>query len=176
MVGRITMSRLAAPGAGNLHPLDEALGLPAGLYSPGLACWCAREAVRGSFGQAADAVERATGVRIGTRQVIGLVRGAAVDAAAYQQDRLCPAVPDGHVLVLTGDGKGVPVLPKALRPDAAGAAAKAGPGAGPRKRMAELILSSPGDQAADLGGCVEDAVLDAGHVCVGVWSAFGLPG
>jgi hypothetical protein len=141
VVGRITMSRLAyrAPGAGNLHPLDEALGLPAELYSPGLACWCAREAVRGSFAQASDAVERATGVRIGTRQVIGLVRDAAVDATAYQQDRLCPPVPDGHVLVLTGDGKGVPVLPKALRPDAARAAAKAGPGAGPRKRMAELV-------------------------------------
>jgi hypothetical protein len=36
-----------------------------------------------------------------------------------------------------------------------------------------VILSSPGDQAADLGGCVEDTVLDAGHVCVGVWSWCG---
>jgi hypothetical protein len=61
--GQITVSRLAyrAAGVGNLHPADEVLGLPAGLYSPGLACLRAREAVRGSFVQAADAVERATG-------------------------------------------------------------------------------------------------------------------
>jgi hypothetical protein len=140
-VGRITVSRLAyrAAGVGNLHPADEVLGLPAGLYSPGLGCLCAREAVRGSFVQAADAVERASGVRIGTRQVIGLVRDAAVDAAAFHADRAVPPVPDGDVLVLTGDGKGVPVLPAALRPDAAKAAAKAPPGRGPRKRMAELV-------------------------------------
>lgn len=141
VVGRITVSRLAyrAAGVGNLHPADEVLGLPSGLYSPGLACLCAREAVRGSFVQAADAVERATGVRIGTRQVIGLVRDAAGDAAEFHADRSVPAVSDGDVLVLTGDGKGVPVLPAALRPDAARAAAKAAAGRGPRKRMAELV-------------------------------------
>jgi hypothetical protein len=42
--GRITMGRKAyrAPGAGNVHPLDEVLDLPAGLYSPRLARLCVR--------------------------------------------------------------------------------------------------------------------------------------
>src|SRR5207344_2287637 len=87
--GRITMRRLAyrAPHAANVHPLDEVLEVPDGLYSPGLARLCARESVRGSFTDAADAVEYATGVRIGTRQIIELTRVAGRDADAFYADR-----------------------------------------------------------------------------------------
>ena len=86
--GRIRVCRLAyrAPLAANVHPLDEVLDLPAGLYSPGLARLCAQESVRGSFTDAADAVEYATGVRIGTRQIIELTRAAAADATAFYAD------------------------------------------------------------------------------------------
>jgi hypothetical protein len=148
--GRITVSRLAyrAPGAANVHPLDEVLDLPAGLYSPGLVRLCVQEGVRGSFTGAADAIEYATGVRIGTRQIIELVQGAAVDAGAFYTDRQLPAAEEGDVLVITADGKGVPVRPEALRPGTAKHAAKTqasagGPGLGEgksnRKRMAELV-------------------------------------
>ena len=121
--GRITMRRLAyrAPHAANVHPLDEVLEVPDGLYSPGLARLCARESVRGSFTDAADAVEYATGVRIGTRQIIELTRVAGRDADAFYADRsrtLPAAVPDDAV-VITADGKGVPVRPEALRPGTA---------------------------------------------------------
>ena len=77
--GRITVDRLAyrAPGVSNVHPLDAVLDLPDGLYSAGLARLSAREAARGSFVEAADAVEYVTGVRIGTRQLIELARAAA---------------------------------------------------------------------------------------------------
>jgi hypothetical protein len=157
--GRITMRRLAyrAPHAANVHPLDEVLEVPDGLYSPGLARLCARESVRGSFTDAADAVEYATGVRIGTRQIIELTRVAGRDADAFYADRsrtLPAAVPDDAV-VITADGKGVPVRPEALRPGTAKLAAKAkasGTGGGGvsggegtlhgkanRKRMAELV-------------------------------------
>ena len=157
--GRITMRRLAyrAPHAANVHPLDEVPEVPDGLYSPGLARLCARESVRGSFTDAADAVEYATGVRIGTRQIIELTRVAGRDADAFYADRsrtLPAAVPDDAV-VITADGKGVPVRPEALRPGTAKLAAKAkasGTGGGGvsggegtlhgkanRKRMAELV-------------------------------------
>lgn len=61
--GRITVSRLAyrAPHTSNVHPLDQVLDLPGGLYSAGLARLSARESVRGSFTDAADAVEHVTG-------------------------------------------------------------------------------------------------------------------
>ena len=155
--GRITVSRKAyrAPGASNVHPLDEVLDLPAGLYSPGLARLCVQEAVRGSFTDARDAIEYATGVRIGTRQIIELVRGAAVDVTAFYDgpDRQVPVADPGDALVITADGKGVPVRSEALRPGTAEHAAKAkaspagslaggGDGKGNRKRMAVMRNSS----------------------------------
>ena len=117
--------------------------------SPGL---CAQESVRGSFTDAADAVEYATGVRIGTRQIIELTRAAAADATAFYADpgrEVSAAAPD-DALVITADGKGVPVRPAALRPGTAKLATKAktsatdgsssgGSGKPHRKRMAELV-------------------------------------
>lgn len=150
--GRITVSRLAyrAPGVGNVHPLDEVLDLPGGLYSTGLARLSSREAVRGSFGEAAAAVEYVTGVRIGTRQLIELTRAAAVDVAGYYISRQAPTAGPDDALVITADGKGIPVRPEALRAGTARLAAKAKaspPGAtsgnaggkGNSKRMAELV-------------------------------------
>jgi hypothetical protein len=153
--GRITVDRLAyrAAGASNVHPLDEVLDLPDGLYSTGLARLSAREAVRGSFGEAGDAVEYVTGVRIGTRQLIGLTRAAADDAADYYTARQAPPADPGDALVITADGKGIPVRPEALRAGTAKLAAKAKqapPGAtsgnaggrGNSKRMAVMRNSS----------------------------------
>ena len=150
--GRITVDRLAyrAPHVCNVHPLDEVLDLPDGLYSTGLARLSAREAVRGSFVEAADAIEYVTGVRIGTRQLIELTRAAAQDVAGYYTAREVPAADPGDALVITADGKGVPVRPEALRSGTAKLAAKAKqtpPGAtsgnaggkGNSKRMAELV-------------------------------------
>ena len=152
MFGRITVDRLAyrAPQVPNVHPLDEVLDLPQGLYSAGLARLCTREAVRGSFTDAADAVEYLTGVRIGTRQLIELTRAAAADAVGYYTARQVPAAEPGDALVITADGKGVPVRPHALRPGTAKLAAKAkqervnatsgnAGGRGNSKRMAELV-------------------------------------
>ena len=152
--GRITMRRNAyrAPQVSNVHPLDEVLDLPEGLYSPGLARLCTRESARGSFTDASDAIEDVTGVRIGTRQIIELTRAAAQDADAFYADRsrTLPAADPDDALVITADGKGVPVRPQALRPGTAKARARAkttsgagsisgGDGKGNRKRMAELV-------------------------------------
>src|SRR5664279_5558988 len=150
--GRITVDRLAyrAPHVCNVHPLDGVLDLPDGLYSTGLARLSAREAVRGSFVEAADAVEYVTGVRIGTRQLIELTRAAAQDVVGYYTAREVPAADPGDALVITADGKGIPVRPEALRSGTAKLAAKAkqsppcatsgnAGGKGNSKRMAELV-------------------------------------
>jgi hypothetical protein len=154
--GQVTVSRIAyrAPGAPNVHPLDAALNLPEEKHSHGLRKLAAVEAVRGSHEGAAAAVSRATGVKIGKRQVEGLVLRAARDVDGFCGDRRPDPAPDDHALVLTFDGKGILMRPDALRPATAKAAAAAegklatrlSPGEKHgRKRMAELA-------------CVYDAV------------------
>lgn len=69
--GEVSVKRLAhrAPGVANLHPSDAVLNLPPEKHSHGLRELAAIEASRGSFDEAAKAITRATGVRVGKRQV-----------------------------------------------------------------------------------------------------------
>ena len=68
-----------APRVGNLYPADAQWNLPGGLASHGLRRLVAIESTRGSFESAQAAIERATGVRIGKRQVEDAAVVAAVD-------------------------------------------------------------------------------------------------
>ena len=154
--GQVTVSRIAyrAPGAPDVRPLDATLNLPEEKHSHGLRKMAAVEAARGSHEAAVAAIARATGVRIGKRQLEELARRAAADVEAYYLWRVIRPAPDDHALVLTFDGKGIVMLPGALRPATARAAAAAegklatrlSPGEkNGRKRMAGLA-------------CVYDAV------------------
>ena len=154
--GQVSVSRIAyrSPGRSNVHPLDAALNLPEEKHSHGLRKLTAIEAARGSIDAAGAAITRATGVRIGKRQLEEMVRRAAAHVEAFYLSRVIRPAPDGHPLVLTFDGKGIVMLPEALRPATAKAAAAAegklatrlSPGEKHgRKRMAELA-------------CVYDAV------------------
>ena len=147
--GQVTVSRIAyrSPGRPDVHLLDAALNLPEEKHSHGLRKLAAAEAARGSMEAARAAVERAAGVRIGKRQLEELARRAAADVEAFFRHRVIGPGPDGHPLVLTFDGKGIVMLPGALRPATARAAASAegklatrlSPGEkNGRKRMAEL--------------------------------------
>ena len=62
------------------------LNLPAEKYSHGLRRIAAVEAARGSFDAAAAAITRATGVRIGKRQVENLATPAGADIDASVDD------------------------------------------------------------------------------------------
>src|ERR1039458_313982 len=154
--GQVTVSRIAyrSPGRSNVHPLDAALNLPEEKHSHGLRKLTAIEAARGSVDAAGTAITRATGVRAGKRQLEEMVRRAAAHVEAFYLSRVIKPASDGHPLVLTFDGKGIVMLPEALRPATAKAAAAAegklatrlSPGEKHgRKRMAELA-------------CVYDAV------------------
>ena len=147
--GQVTVTRIAyrAPGSPSVHPLDAALNLPGERQSHGLRKLAAIESARGSFDDAAAAITRATGVKIGKRQAEELAQRAAADVDAFYAERRPGPAPDEHVLVLTGDGKGIVMRPEALRPATAKAAAttqgklatRLSPGEKHgRKRMAEL--------------------------------------
>ena len=147
--GQVTVSRIAyrSPGRSNVHLLDAALNLPEEKHSHGLRKLAAVEAARGSIEAAGNAVARATGVRIGKRQLEELARRAAAHVDAFYLQRVIEPAPEAWPLVLTFDGKGIVMLPDALRPATAKAAAAAqgklvtrlSPGEkNGRKRMAEL--------------------------------------
>lgn len=131
----------------NLHPADAVLNLPVGRHSAGLQRLAAVEAARGSFAGAREAIERASGVRLGKRQVEDLARTAAVDTEAFYAARR-PLPRPGQVLGLQADGKGIVMRPGSLRPGTAARAARASsklatrlsPGEKHgRKRMAEIV-------------------------------------
>jgi hypothetical protein len=147
--GQVTVPRIAyrSPGRANVHPADAALNLPEEKYSHGLRKMTAAEAARGSMEDAQAAVTRATGVRIGKRQLEDMARRAAAHVEAFYAWRAIEPAPDGWPLVLTFDGKGIVMLPGALRAATARAAASAesklatrlSPGEkNGRKRMAEV--------------------------------------
>ena len=125
--GQVTVSRIAyrAPGRPDVRPLDAALNLPEEKHSHGLRKMAAVESARGSMGAACAAVARATGVRIGKRQLEELARRCAAHVEAFYLQRVISPAPDSWPLVLTFDGKGIVMLPGALRPATAKAAAAA---------------------------------------------------
>jgi hypothetical protein len=147
--GPVAVQRLAyrARGATNLHPADAVLNLPPERYSHGLRRLAAIEATRGSFDEAVTAVSRATGQELGKRQVEELTARTAVDFEDFYATRRPAPAPDGDLLVLSCDGKGVVMRPDALRPATRRAAAAATPKLATRlskgekrnrKRMAEV--------------------------------------
>jgi hypothetical protein len=147
--GQVTLTRLAyrALGQPNLHPVDAMLNLPTEKHSHGLRHLAAVESSRGSFDDAGQAISRATGQRVGKRQVEALAQRTAVDFDDFYAHRTATTGQPGEVLVLSCDGKGVVMRPGALRKATAQAAAKHNPKLATRlskgekrnrKRMAEV--------------------------------------
>ncbi len=116
--GEVAVTRLAyrAKGKENLHLQDAALNLPRELHSHGLRELCAIEAARGSYEEAQGAIERASGVGLGKRQVEELARRAAADVDAFYEGVEREPVEATDALVISADGKGIVMRPNALRP------------------------------------------------------------
>ncbi len=125
--GHVEVTRLAYRRAGraNLYPADAALNLPAERHSHGLRRLAATEASRGSFQEAAAALERATGQHLAKRQVEALTARAALDVQAFYDSAVREADPgvESDLPVISADGKGIVMRPDALRPATAKAAA-----------------------------------------------------
>jgi hypothetical protein len=117
--------RSGVKGAGSLFPRDAVLNLPPCGYSWALQRLAEMFARSGSYEQAHEFVLAATGVSVGKRQLEQMIVAAAADAERFYQDRArdqAAAVPgpgDGGQglapLAMSGDGKGVAMLPGARR-------------------------------------------------------------
>jgi len=153
--GQVSVSRIAyrSPGLPNVHPADAALNLPEEKHSHGLRKLTAAEAARGSMEDARAAVARATGVSIGKRQLEAMARRAAAHVEAFYAWRAVEPAPEGWPLVLTFDGKGIVMLPEALRPATARVAASA-----ENKLVTRL---SPGEKNGRKRMCEVAGVYDA---------------
>lgn len=123
--GAVSVTRFAyrRRGRANLYPADAALNLPVETHSHGLRRLAAVESARGSFDEAAAALERSCGTHVAKRQVEAMAARSAVDFEAFYASRRHDSVDDGDVLVMSCDGKGIKMLPGELRPATAKAAA-----------------------------------------------------
>jgi hypothetical protein len=177
---RIDRAAYRSPGHPNLHPTDAVLNLPPEQHSHLLRRMAATEAARGSFEEAASALERDTGQPIGKRQVEELTRHAAKDVDAFYESAPRKPVAPADILVLSADGKGVVMRHDALRSATKAAAEKSSPKIATRlskgekrnrKRMAEVAavydaapvprvpedILAPADRAATDGGPEQEA-------------------
>lgn len=97
-------------------PLDAELNLPSDQYSDGIRHRVAQEAIRGSFDNAIESIEKTTGGYVPKRQSLKLAQDVAQDFEAfYQSNRLIRREDTSDLLVLTFDGKGIVMRPDGLR-------------------------------------------------------------
>lgn len=174
VLGPVQVSRLAyqAQGVEGRHPLDGSLNLPPDLYSHGVRRFVAEHAAMMSFDEVVAELDAYTGATVGKRQVEELAVRAARDFDGFYAERRAAdelVEPIRDLLVMTFDGKGIVMVPEALRPATRKAATKAVRKLATRltigekrnrKRMAEVAAiytvpryeRTPLDVLADLDG------------------------
>jgi hypothetical protein len=101
-------------------PLDEQLALPAGDFSYVLQDWVQRFALKGSFAEAAESLETLLGLRLGVRTLEHMNQEMADFVVPFRTaTEPPPAEEEGTILVVTADGKGVPMrrpVPESPKP------------------------------------------------------------
>ncbi len=91
-------------------PLDERLGLPAGDFSYVLEDWAQRFCLKGSFAEAAESLETILGLQFGSRTLEHMNQELAGFVVPFRDAVEPPdAAEEGPILVVTADGKGVPM-------------------------------------------------------------------
>jgi hypothetical protein len=145
----VDRERFHAVEQGGLAPLDGELNLPPTRASLGVRRMVARLAARNSFDDVVETIADTTGARIAKRQAEELAVHAAQDFEAFYAEQheksaaaieatLPPEEPEGDdILVVTLDGKGVPMHPEALRDATRKAAEKAEPKSQKRRSKGE---------------------------------------
>jgi len=91
-------------------PLDERLGLPEGDFSYVLEDWGQRLCLKGAFAEAGQSLEMLLGLRVGSRALEQMNRAVASYAPSFLDSlEPPPACEEGPLMVVTADGKGVPM-------------------------------------------------------------------
>ncbi len=124
IVGMLDIPRFAyqAQGVEGLHPMDAALNLPCELYSHVLRRAVAERAACDAYEDVVATISDRTGVAIGKRQVEQMAARAGRDFDDFYAHREADQENTGDLLVLTFDGKGVPMRREGLRPETRAAA------------------------------------------------------
>jgi hypothetical protein len=123
--GDVTTSRMAyrKRGKPNLYPQDAELNWGPRCYSAGIERRLAEAIAVMPAERAAAQVSRMGAVTVGKRQAEETAEAYAADFEGFYAARLPAPCPDGHAVLLTCDGSAFTVLPSALRPATAKAAA-----------------------------------------------------
>jgi len=121
----------------NLYPADARWILPGDPYSLGMRSLAAFHLAAGGFGQAQEVIEARTGVTVGRAQLTGLAEDLAAWTDDFYAGRSRDAEeeeqPDGDVIMMQGDGKGIAMRPEHRK---GGGTDPAHPGI---KKMAEIV-------------------------------------
>ncbi|MSP61697.1 MAG: ISKra4 family transposase [Myxococcales bacterium] len=118
LVGKVTVPRIGYSQRGHTSrfPMDAALNLARDPYSLGVRPIVALTVASSSFEESVAHLELTTKTHVAKRQVEKLARAAAVDFAAFYEQRDMPkAATESSLLVLTVDGKGIVVRQEDLR-------------------------------------------------------------
>ena len=92
------------------RPLDQRLGLPASDFSYLLGDWAQRLCLQESFAEAGQSLEVLLGLTLGTRTLETMNQRLAAFSPSFRDQQAPPPVAaEGALLVVTGDGKGVPM-------------------------------------------------------------------
>lgn len=112
--GELTITRVAYGSREGQRiertPLDERLGLPEGDFSYVLEDWSQRLCLKGSFAEAGRSLEMLLGLKPGSRTLEHMSREVAGYVPPFRAALpLPPPGEEGPLLVVTADGKGVPM-------------------------------------------------------------------
>lgn len=121
--GTVSLTRYGYGGVGlkSLHPLDSELNLPKELYSHGVRKRVAESASKESFDAVVQTINNQTGACIAKRQVEELTLRAAEDFESFYETRQARGaskdwgLETGEIMVISTDGKGVPMRHEDLR-------------------------------------------------------------
>ncbi len=119
--GKVSINRVSYSQEGyqSLFPLDALLNLPTVSFSYGLQKMVVLETIKGSFKDSLMTIERLTGVRIGQRQALEIVKQCAIDFDSFYIETSISAkieeLSKVPIMVLTTDGKGVVMRSDGLR-------------------------------------------------------------
>lgn len=149
--GEIRVSRAYYwDGETGVAPLDEEMSRPERSYSSLLTQWAMRLAVVQPFKASGDWLAEQLGIRIPKRILESMSREAAVDARAFYESR---EPESGECLVISGDGKGVPMTKTEL----AATPARRGRGEkAQKKKMATVVTMYRITGEARTGGKLPD--------------------
>lgn len=119
LFGKICVNRVGYGRRGNasIHPLDEQLQLPGGLYSYELQRRIVKKAIQGPFDEALQSIYEATAVRMPKRVAENIVIDASVDFDRFYESRQGEqTLRSDPILVGSVDCKGIPMIKSELAP------------------------------------------------------------